>query len=104
MRAKQTQFRVAELGGVAGVELATASEPPARQPRIWGRRPSGVGRRPQPPLSCELRLNHARLNERSFDLLPESHSKGGRLTTTARLSIFGYADEEADCRTSGRFN
>jgi hypothetical protein len=26
---------------VAGVELATASEPPARQPRIWGRRPSG---------------------------------------------------------------
>src|SRR5271157_2932497 len=31
-----------ETGGVAGVELATASEPPARQPRIWGRRPSGV--------------------------------------------------------------
>ncbi len=29
-------------GGVAGVELATASEPPARQPRIWERRPSGV--------------------------------------------------------------
>src|SRR5271157_1900120 len=29
-------------GGVAGVELATASEPPARQPRIRGRRPSGV--------------------------------------------------------------
>ncbi len=28
--------------GVAGVELATASEPPARQPRIWERRPSGV--------------------------------------------------------------
>jgi len=27
---------------VAGVELATASEPPARQPRIWGRRPSSV--------------------------------------------------------------
>gem|GEM_PF-3704189 len=24
---------------VAGVELATASEPPARKPRIWGRRP-----------------------------------------------------------------
>ncbi len=31
-----------QIGGVAGVELATASEPPARQPRIWGRRPSGV--------------------------------------------------------------
>ncbi len=29
-------------GWVAGVELATASEPPARRPRIWGRRPSGV--------------------------------------------------------------
>jgi len=27
---------------VAGVELATASEPPARKPRIWGRRPPGV--------------------------------------------------------------
>jgi len=31
-----------DKSGVAGVELATASEPPARQPRIWGRRPSGV--------------------------------------------------------------
>ncbi len=28
--------------GVAGVELATASELPARQPRTWGRRRSGV--------------------------------------------------------------
>ena len=27
---------------VAGVELATASQLPARKPRIWGRRPSGV--------------------------------------------------------------
>jgi len=27
---------------VAGVERAIASEPPARQPRTWGRRPSGV--------------------------------------------------------------
>ena len=26
---------------VAGVELATASEPPARKPRTWGRSPSG---------------------------------------------------------------
>ena len=31
-----------DKSGVAGVELATASEPPARQPRIWERRPSGV--------------------------------------------------------------
>ena len=27
---------------VAGIELATASEPPARRPRIWGRCPTGV--------------------------------------------------------------
>jgi len=27
---------------VAGVELAAAIEPPARKPRIWGRRPPGV--------------------------------------------------------------
>src|SRR5271166_3419651 len=27
---------------VAGIERATASEPPARRPRIWGRFPSGV--------------------------------------------------------------
>jgi len=27
---------------VAGVELATASEPPVGQPRIWGRRRSGL--------------------------------------------------------------
>ena len=43
---EQEAFRggwsIRQLGGVAGVELATASEPPARQPRIWGRRPSGV--------------------------------------------------------------
>ena len=43
-----------DKSGVAGVELATASEPPARRPRIWGRRP-------QPPLSCDLRLNHAEI-------------------------------------------
>src|SRR5271157_3726704 len=49
-----------DKSGVAGVELATASEPPARQPRILGASP--FGRRPQPPLSCDLRLNHA-LNE-----------------------------------------
>ena len=38
--------RSANLAGddswVAGTELATASEPPARRPRIWGRCPSGV--------------------------------------------------------------
>src|SRR5208282_4244709 len=41
---------------VAGIELATASEPPARRPRIWGRCPSGVD--PSHPLSCNPLLNH----------------------------------------------
>ncbi len=46
-RLLQTQawFNFSIFGGVkswvAGVELATASEPPARKPRICGRRPSG---------------------------------------------------------------
>ena len=39
-----------------GVELATASEPPARKPRIWA---SPSWRRPQPPLRCNVLLNHA---------------------------------------------
>jgi hypothetical protein len=39
---------------VAGVELATASESPARTPRIRGRRPSGVD--PSHPLRCILLL------------------------------------------------
>ncbi len=47
----QAWFNVSIFGGdkswVAEVELATASEPPVRKPRTWGRRPSG---RPQPPL------------------------------------------------------
>ena len=34
-----------DKSGVAGVGLETASEPPARQLRIWGRRPSGVNPR-----------------------------------------------------------
>ena len=42
---------------VAGVELATASEPPARKPQIWGRRPSGVDS--SHPLLCNLLLNLA---------------------------------------------
>jgi hypothetical protein len=40
---------------VAGVELATASEPPARKPRIWGRRPAGAD--PSHPRRCNLLLN-----------------------------------------------
>ena len=47
-----------EKSGVAGVELATASEAPARQPADLGASP--FRRRPQPPLSCDLRFNHAR--------------------------------------------
>jgi hypothetical protein len=46
-----------DKSGVAGVELATASEPPARTPRIWGRRPSGVD--PSHPLMRNLLLNLA---------------------------------------------
>ena len=34
--------RAGDESWVAGIELATASEPPARRPRIWGRCPSGV--------------------------------------------------------------
>ena len=40
------RLKVTTLAGdknwVARVELALAGEPPARRPRIWGRRPSGV--------------------------------------------------------------
>ncbi len=43
--------------GVAGVELATVSEPPARKPGDLGASP--CGRRPQPPLICDLRVNRA---------------------------------------------
>ena len=42
--------------GWLGVQLATASEPPARQRRIWG---VAFWCRHQPPLSCDLLLNHA---------------------------------------------
>ena len=34
--------RAGDESWVAGIELATASAPPARRPRIWGRCPSGV--------------------------------------------------------------
>ena len=46
-----------EKSGVAGVELATASEPPAPAADLGA---SPFRRRPQPPLSCDLRLDHAR--------------------------------------------
>src|SRR5208337_2618200 len=39
--------------GWLGVQLSTASEPPARQRRIWG---VAFWRRHQPPLSCDLLL------------------------------------------------
>ena len=48
---------------MAGVKLATASEPPARKPRIWGRGPSGVD--PSHPLWCNLLLNLAELSTHS---------------------------------------
>ena len=43
---------------MAGVELATAGEPPAHKPRIWGRRPAGVD--PSHPLRCNPLINLAR--------------------------------------------
>jgi len=42
---------------VAGIELATASEPPSAEASDLGALP--FGRRPQPPLSCNPLLNHA---------------------------------------------
>ena len=47
--------------GWLGVQLATASEPPARERRIWG---VAFWRRHQPPLSCDLLLNHAQIDAR----------------------------------------
>ena len=46
-----------DKSGMAGVELAPASEPPAPASDLGA---SPFGRRPQAPLSCDLRLNHAR--------------------------------------------
>jgi hypothetical protein len=57
---------------VAGVELATASEPPARRPRIWGRRPSGVD--PSHPLRCNLLLNFADINSSLRSFQQDMHS------------------------------
>src|SRR5258707_5589398 len=73
---------------VAGVELATASEPPARKPRIWGRRRSGVD--PSQPLRCNLLLNLApprqqsSLGKEKRPALP-SVLLVGRTETTGRL-------------------
>src|SRR5271157_748570 len=81
-----------DKSGVAGVELTTASEPPARQPRIWWRRPSGVGRRPQPPLGCDLRLNHASpAGERE----PEVPSPEGVIANSTVLGLRPALEHEA---------
>src|SRR5271166_1534467 len=65
--------RSANLAGddswLAGIELATASEPPARRPRIWGRCPSGVDPSHPTPLSI-LRCSSTSQNlARPFRLL-----------------------------------
>jgi hypothetical protein len=52
---------------VAGVELATASEPPAQKPRIWGCRPAGVDA--SHPPRCNLLLNLAGFPGGGFWLL-----------------------------------
>ena len=66
--------------GWLGVQLATASEPPARQRRIWG---VAFWRRHQPSLSCDLLLNHAKV-------LALGHlRKGSSLRPIASLEVFG---------------
>ena len=64
--------------GWLGVQLATASEPPARQRRIWG---VAFWRRHQPPLSCDLLLNHAPFLQRSRAF----NSRGSGLSALLRL-------------------
>ena len=61
---------------MAGIELATASEPPAPAADLGA---SPFGRRPQPPLRCDLRLNHAGVGwvERSEPTEWHSLASGG---------------------------
>ncbi len=66
---------------MAGVELATVSEPPARQPRIWGRRHAGVD--PRRSQSCTLRLNHVTGHDRGLQLTHPGLAPSDELTTGA---------------------
>jgi len=67
--------------GWLGVQLATASEPPARQRRIWV---VAFWRRHQPPLSCDLLLNHARFADIIF---AEVLGPNGRNPKTRRVVV-----------------
>ena len=62
-------WRVTRAGWLGSSWQQRAS--PQRQPRIWERR---LGRRPQAPLSCDLRLNHAVRSIAGF-----GHERAGRL-------------------------
>src|SRR5208337_1642872 len=85
-----------DKSGVAGVELATASGP---QRASLGSGGVALGRRPQPPLSCDLRLNHARKEIKRPDLTlckagcyvkTTGHSKPA--TYENRVSLLGRDD------------
>jgi hypothetical protein len=76
---------------VAGVELATASEPPARKPRIWGRRPRAST--PATP-RCNLLLNHAR-----HSIVMKRH--GPPPTATPRGRLQGTM-RRGECRSGAR--
>src|SRR5208337_1907037 len=69
---------------VAGVELATASEPPARKPRIWGRRPWAST--PATP-RCNLLLNHS--HRPATFTLPEQEEHRHRSDSTADTTTIG---------------
>jgi hypothetical protein len=61
---------------VAGVELTTANEPPARKPQIWGRRPSADD--PSHPLRCNLLLNLANFLPYSNRIISGNRTNDGR--------------------------
>ena len=72
--------------GWLGVQLATASESPARQRRIGG---VAFWRRHQPPLSCDLLLNHASPRSSSPATYDSwlAHGRQPRATKQKRLAI-----------------
>jgi hypothetical protein len=92
-----------DKSGVAGVELATASEPPAQKPRIWGRRPSAVD--PSHPLRCNLLLNlalalgkspSAKLRVRALAI-----SRPWAVVRSHRLSFLFVGRDPEDCLVEG---
>src|SRR5271166_1656723 len=85
---------------VAGVELATASEPPVRKPRIWKRRPSGVDpRHPdvQPGFeTCPIQRDIEFMRDRLHAPLEIDIGQNGNFYTdpTYRLAYFPVTEGE----------